>query len=153
MRDTIRQATIDDIGVICQQRRAMFDEMGVGTVDARDAHDDRYPAWLREQLEHGHYIGWFVEEEGQIAAGAGLWLIDWQPTPRARNPLRGYVLNVYTEPGFRYRGYARRLMTLIIDYAREHHIETLVLHASDMGEALYKSLGFTPTNEFSLKVE
>jgi GNAT superfamily N-acetyltransferase len=148
----IRLATVDDIDLICHQRRRMFEDIGFAE-EALGPAMSKYPSWLREQIEHGNYLGWFVEADGEIAAGAGMWLIDWQPSPRASSELRGYVLNVYTEPAHRHNGYARTLMNTIIEYAREHQIETLVLHASEFGESLYKSLGFGPTNEFALQVK
>lgn len=147
-----RNATMDDVELICHHRRRMFEDMGFAE-EAIASSLSKYPSWLREQLSQGNYLGWFIEIEGEIAAGAGLWLIDWQPNPRSSSELRGYVLNVYTEPDHRHKGYARTLMNTIIDYAREHHIETLVLHASKFGENLYTSLGFKPTNEFALRIE
>ncbi|MCI0709763.1 MAG: GNAT family N-acetyltransferase [Chloroflexi bacterium] len=147
----IRNTTLEDIDIICHQRRRMFEDIGFAE-EAVASSMSKYPSWLREQLENGNYIGWFAEVGGDIAAGAGMWLIDWQPSPRSSSERRGYVLNVYTEPDHRHNGYARTLMNAIIEYAREHQIETLVLHASEFGEKLYTSLGFKPTNEFTLKV-
>lgn len=147
----IRNATLEDIDLICHHRRRMFEDMGFAEEGIAPSMN-KYPSWLRAQLQQGDYVGWFVEVDGDVAAGAGMWLIDWQPSPRSGSELRGYVLNVYTEPDHRHKGYARTLMNAIIDYAREHQIETLVLHASEFGERLYTSLGFKPTNEFTLKV-
>ncbi len=45
---------------------------------------------------------------------------------------------------------AALLMEQIIAWSREHDIESLVLHSSDDGRALYEHLGFVQTNEMRL---
>jgi hypothetical protein len=35
----------------------------------------------------------------------------------------------------------------VLDWARRESLDTLVLHASDDGRALYEKLGFVQTNE------
>ena len=47
----------------------------------------------------------------------------------------------------RRRGVARQLMESILTWAGEVELESLVLHASADGRALYEHLGFAPTNE------
>ena len=61
-------------------------------------------------------------------------------------------MNVYTEPRYRKRGLARRLMATVMDWCREQGLRTLILHASDEARPLYQSLGFRPTNEMSIKL-
>ena len=67
--------------------------------------------------------------------------------PRIARGRQGIVLNVYTEPAWRRRGVARRLMESVLTWAREVELESLVLHASEEGRALYEHLGFAPTSE------
>jgi ribosomal protein S18 acetylase RimI-like enzyme len=57
------------------------------------------------------------------------------------------ALNVYTEPSFRRRGLARRLMHQVLSRSRAEGLERLVLHAAPDGRRLYEQLGFAPTNE------
>jgi GNAT superfamily N-acetyltransferase len=63
---------------------------------------------------------------------------------------RGYILNVYTEREFRRRGLSRCLMEVIVEWCRGNGIDTVILHASSAGRALYESLGFTVTNEMRI---
>ena len=60
------------------------------------------------------------------------------------------IVNVFTEPEWRRRGLAKLLMNTIIAWSRDQNLDSLVLHASDDGRALYEKLGFVPTTEMSL---
>ena len=61
------------------------------------------------------------------------------------------IVNVYTEPEWRRRGYARQLLETIVAWCRERGVNSVVLHASDDGRALYEKLGFFSTSEMRLK--
>ena len=61
------------------------------------------------------------------------------------------LLNVYTEPEFRQRGIARRIMGTILAWLKEQGFPSASLHASDEGRPLYEDLGFEATNEMRLR--
>jgi GNAT superfamily N-acetyltransferase len=74
--------------------------------------------WVREKMSAGEYFGWFaIAEDGAIAAGAGLWLMDWPPHMIGPGSRRGNILNVYTDPEYRRQGLARRLTETAIGRA------------------------------------
>ena len=142
----IRPAAIEEAAIAGAQRRAMF--FGMGYRDGLDAMVEAFLPWVREKMTAGEYLGWFATaEDGAIAAGAGLWLMDWPPHMIGPGSRRGNILNVYTELGYRRQGLARRLTETAIDWCRANGIATVILHASEEGRALYRSLGFQPTNE------
>ncbi|MBI5667377.1 MAG: GNAT family N-acetyltransferase [Chloroflexi bacterium] len=148
---TIQQATLADAPIIVAHRRRMFEDMGFDDTAILDAQEREFTGWLRERLENGRYRGWLaVNAAGEVVAGAGLWLLDWPPGPMGLAPFRGYILNVYTEPAYRKRGLARRLVQATIDWCHVQGIYAISLHASDEGRSVYESLGFAPTNEMRL---
>jgi GNAT superfamily N-acetyltransferase len=103
-------------------------------------------------MNSGDYLAWLVcAPDGSVAAGAGLWLMDWPPHMIGQSPRRGNILNVYTADNFRRRGLARGLMDAALSWCRENHIDTVILHASPSGRSLYESMGFVPTNEMRLR--
>lgn len=151
---TVRRATAADAPLITHHRRAMFEDMGRTDHAQLDDMARRFEPWVREALAQGEYLGWFVvNESGEVVAGAGLWLMEWPPHVLDDADRRGNVLNVYTRPDYRRQGLARRLMTVILDWCREHRIPTVILHASDQGRALYESLGFFASNEMRIHVK
>jgi GNAT superfamily N-acetyltransferase len=150
---TIRRATAADTEMIVHQRSAMFIEMGVDETLVR-RWEAPFGVWVRERLESGAYQGWLaVDGGGAVVAGAGLWIHEWVPSPLSGKPLRGYILNVYTEPDHRQKGLARRLVAETLDYCREQEIPTAALNASEAGRPIYEAMGFTDTGELRLRLE
>jgi GNAT superfamily N-acetyltransferase len=150
---TVRLATVEDISTILAQRRAMFHDMGFTDSAALEAMEVRFRPWVRQKMEQGEFLTWLAEDgQGRVVAGAGLWLQEWPPTPHSVMDRRGYVLNVYTDPDYRRRGLARRLMLIIEVWCREHALPIVTLHASADGRPLYDSLGFAPANFMTKKL-
>lgn len=148
----IRRATADDIHILVAHRRAMFVDMGYGDEAALDAMAEKCHSWLLTRVDRGDYLAWLaIAPDQSIAAGAGLWLMDWIPHMIGRGP-RGNILNVYTAVGFRRRGLARELMKAVIEWCRSSGVDVVVLHASPDGRRLYESMGFTDTNEMRMKL-
>jgi len=150
---TIRRASTDDVETLVGHRRAMFRDMGYEDAAALDSMSARFVVWLRERMDSGEYLAWLAfAPDGSVAAGAGLWLMDWPPHMIGKGVRRGNILNVYTESNFRHRGLARQLMEAALLWCRENRVDTVILHASPDGQRLYQSMGFAPTNEMRLRL-
>ena len=150
----IRVATVADAGTIAQQRAAMwlamgrFDENGAAVMTrvTRDA--------LERLMPLGSYRGWLAapaSEPERAIGGVGLHLRESLPrieaTGRISGGVQALVVNVYTEPAWRRRGVAARLMREALAWCTASKIGNVILHASDEGRPLYESLGFVSTNE------
>lgn len=147
----IRAATLADADVIVKHRRAMFFDMGYQDTGWLDEMAAAFLPWLGRKMEAGEYLAWFaIARGGSVAAGAGLWLMDWPPHMVRGGSQRGNILNVYTERPYRRRGLARRLMEVTLEWCRKQEIPVVILHASAEGRPLYESLGFKPTNEMRM---
>jgi GNAT superfamily N-acetyltransferase len=145
---SIRQATLADAEIIVRHRREMFFDMGDRDAAALDELAKAFHAWLVEKMSRQEYLGWFaIAEDGSVAAGAGVWLMNWPPGLHTSEPWRGNILNVYTEHAHRRRGLARTLVTTARDWCGGRGIHIVILHSSDAGRPLYEALGFQPTNE------
>lgn len=150
---SIRQAITRDAPIIVAHRRAMFNEMGYRDEQALDQMSAAFEPWLVARMESGEYLAWFaVSSDGIVAAGLGLWLMDWPPHMIGPGARRGNILNVYTEPHARRQGLARRLMETSVAWCRNNRIRAVILHASPDGRPLYESLGFKSTNEMRIEI-
>jgi GNAT superfamily N-acetyltransferase len=150
---TIRTATLEasDLDAIVYQRRAMFEDMGYADAARLTGMSELYRPWLARKMQAGEYLAWFaLAPDSSIAAGLGLWLMDWPPHMLAPGPRRGNILNVYTAPAHRRRGMARALMEVALEWCAANRIGAVILHASAEGRPLYESLGFTASNEMKL---
>jgi GNAT superfamily N-acetyltransferase len=150
---TIRRASTDDLTTLVEHRRGMFYDMGYRDHASMDAMALKFRPWLLKQMDAGEYLAWLVvAPDGAIAAGTGLWLMDWPPHMIGSGVRRGNILNVYTMEKFRRRGLARQLMEVAIQWCRENRVDTVILHASPDGRKLYESMGFTSTNEMRVRL-
>jgi GNAT superfamily N-acetyltransferase len=145
---SIREATVADADTIVRHRREMFFDMGHRDMAVLDEMARSFRPWILEKLAVQEYRGWLaIAEDGSVAAGAGVWLMNWPPGLNTSEPWRGNILNVYTEHAHRRRGLARNLVIAARDYCGTQGIHIVILHASDEGRPLYEALGFQPTNE------
>jgi GNAT superfamily N-acetyltransferase len=144
----IRQATVSDAPIIARHRVGMYQDMGELTPDESAVVESASRARLVDQLGSGEYVGWLVEADGEVVAGAGVLLHQYYPSrtnPRGRPT--AYILNVYTAAQHRRQGLAYQLIKEILAWCRAHDIPRASLHASEFGRSVYERLGFTPTNE------
>jgi GNAT superfamily N-acetyltransferase len=149
----IRLAATGDLRHILRHRRRMFEDMGHRDEAVLNRMIAASEALLRDAIPRGTYKGWLAETaSGAIAAGVGINIVPWLGSPTDPEPRRGWILNVYTEPEFRRRGLARRLMEALLEWCRADGFVTVSLHASADGRPLYELLGFQPTNEMRLRL-
>src|SRR6266702_800878 len=75
----MRLATVVDAELIARHRRSMFVDSGQAEEAKLLTMMDNFIEWVRPRLSEGSYVGWLVEEDGRVVAGAGMWLIDFPP--------------------------------------------------------------------------
>ena len=54
----------------------------------------------------------------------------------------GTVLNVYTKPEYRKKGYAKKIMNMMLEDAKAENVSIIELKATEDGYSLYRSVGF-----------
>ena len=151
---SIRPATLDDAGIIAGHRHRMFLDMSKYDPQKLETMTGAYRPWLETKMSANEYLGWLaMASDGSVAAGAGLWLMDWPPHVIGKGLRRGNILNVYTEAAHRRRGLARLLMSTALGWCRANRVDVVILHASKDGRHLYESLGFESTNEMRLVLD
>ncbi len=148
---TLRKGTPDDLDTIMRHRRQMFLDIGYKDDAALAAMLAAARLFLAERLNDGRYQAWFVQDEaGQVLAGGGLVVLEFLPTVRDPSPSRPVIVNMYTEPAHRRKGFARMLMDTMIAWCRSEGFNNVLLHASKDGRPLYEQLEFKATNEMRL---
>jgi GNAT superfamily N-acetyltransferase len=158
----IRLATRADLDVISDHRARMFRDMGEVPAEMFETFRAQSKEALRSMFEHNQYVGWLVAPPDQldkIVAGAGVTLRRVAPHPQQSasgnfeivSGRQAIIQNVFTEPDWRRRGLGTLLMKEIIAWSKQTGIESLVLHASEEGRALYQKLGFVTTTEMRFK--
>jgi GNAT superfamily N-acetyltransferase len=150
----LRRASTADLDTLVEHRRAMFEEMGYTDQAAMSSMSGKFRPWLLAHMNACDYLAWLIEAPSDsIAAGTGLWLMDWPPHMIGKGARRGNILNVYTHRDYRRRGLARELMQAALAWCKENGVDTVILHASPEGRSLYEAMGFAATNEMRLQLE
>ena len=149
----VRTAGVEDLAHILRHRRAMFEEMGFTDTAVLEGVDDWSRAYFEKALRMGTYKAWLAEDlNGQVVGGGGIVVADWPGYPGENRAQRAWILNMYTEPGARRCGVAKRLVDAMIEWCRASGFGMVSLHASPAGRPLYEAIGFHPTNEMTLKL-
>jgi GNAT superfamily N-acetyltransferase len=146
-----RFASSDDISTLIRLRFDFFAEEEDWNVPYGKA------AMLSERLQeyfeahlNRDFFAVLAEEDGVPASVAFLVIFDkpanvFFPTGRT-----GLILNVLTYPAYRKRGYATKLLTMLIDKAKTEQSSFIELSATRAGKPLYEKLGFTEVSRPSL---
>jgi GNAT superfamily N-acetyltransferase len=152
---TIRRATVDDAALITQHRHLMFADNNFTTEDRLREMDLAFEPWVHAHLADGTYIGLFLEEDGpedqnKVLSSGGIFLMEFPPHWMDPEPLRPYLLNFYTVPEARGRGYAKQILEAAVAECRRHGPRVITLHASRFGRPIYERYGFTASTEMML---
>jgi GNAT superfamily N-acetyltransferase len=148
---TLRRATPDDGALITHQRNLMFADNNLASEERYAEMDVAFEPWVRERLADGRYVGLFLEEDGAVLAACGIFYMDFPPHYLDPAPTRAYLLNFYTAPEARGRGFAKELLKLAVDDCHARKVGVITLHASKFGRPIYEQFGFVQNNELILK--
>src|SRR4030095_4578176 len=140
---TVRTATIADAPRLGQLREAMYRELGRNPDPDAPAFRVQSAVAFADSFRTGTCEAWLAESPDGLAIGSVAMLIYPRlPSPELAATREGYLLNVYTVPGWRKRGIAATLVDASITRARELGLARIRLHASDAGHGVYKKAGF-----------
>lgn len=129
----LRFGLLKELGEICSD---------INLIELEQSTKDFFLSSINKNL-----ICYGVVENNEIISIVSLCLFDRIPYPENLKGKEGYILNVYTCPGFRRQGLAKLLLREIIIYANNHNINKLWLNSSKYGKCLYSSLGFICKND------
>ena len=94
----------------------------------------RSPSALRRSFEQSQHVA--IARDGDRVVGTARLLSD--------GVCNAYVVDVWTQSGYRRRGIATAMMRLLIDAVPGQHVGL----QTDDAQALYESVGFRPQPEF-----
>jgi GNAT superfamily N-acetyltransferase len=151
----VRRAGPRDAAEVLRLRSVMLDAVGPGGPEPQ--------SWIgpgtelvRRLLHSGNEtMAAFVVDRpaGPGLAACVVGTIDQRlPGPNDPTGLRGYVLNVATDPAYRRRGYSRACMIALLAWYAQRGVGAIDLRASADGEPLYAALGFVRSREPGMRL-
>ncbi len=138
----VEKAGIDDIDALVKMRLDFLLEDN-GSLNDSDviAIKKDLPEYYKSHINNDLYI-FVVREEQTIVSCAFLLVIEKPMSPSFINGRTGTVLNVYTCPANRHRGYAKMIMETLLAKAKKLQLSVVDLKATEDGYHLYRSVGF-----------
>lgn len=139
---TFEKADIDDIKELTALRIAYLQEDG-GDMEQKVLHtiEIELPDYFAAHLNND-ITAYVARTEEKIISCAFLLVVEKPMSPAFITGRTGTVLNVYTRPQYRHKGYAYRLMNMLLNDASDKNLSFVELKATEDGYGLYKSLGF-----------
>ena len=145
-----RRATTADIPELVRLRAVM---MASVTGDAGSGWQEGCGRLLERSLTDGSMVAVVVDQpggRGLAACGVGM-LAQRLNGPNCPDGRYGYVQSMCTDDAHRRQGHARVVFAGLMDWFAEQDITRVDLHASAMGEPLYRSFGFAENAEPELR--
>ena len=136
------KAAIKDIGVLTDLRIAYLNEdLGVITDENLELMQATLPSYYEKHLNEDLMV-YVARDEMDIVSCAFLLIVEKPMSPSFITGKTGIVLNVYTKPDYRKKGYAKKLMTMMLEDAKAEGVSIVELKATEDGYSLYKAVGF-----------
>lgn len=143
----LRLVTLEDVGALVELRMKFLREMGMEK--GRSSEERREMAkktaqFFSDTISKGSFLSWVVEVEGRIVATSGLVFMQKPPVYGNASGREAYIMNMYTLPEYRRKGYGTLLMKEMLEYLKSSGIERASLHYTRDGLPLYEKFGFKP---------
>lgn len=135
----VRRATVADIDQLVELRVAFLRDAGheIDELSLRSA----VASYFARALPTDDVLVWVVDDGPRIVSTGAMTVYErmsWDGVSK-----EGYVLNMYTVPGFRRRGIASAIVDAMLEHARANDLR-LALIALDDARAIYERVGFAP---------
>lgn len=140
-----RKATIDDLDQLIRFRKKQLIDEGIEpSIDI----DEELKDFFIKKLADKTLVQWVVETHGEIIASGGIVFYDFPPSYTNKTGKKGYITNMYTKEEHRGKGIATRMLTKLINEAKDRGISKIWLGASTLGRPVYNRYGFKETDEW-----
>ena len=140
-----RRLTEKDLDAFIEIRiRQLREEGAAEDLDLKPALKDYYA----RHLPDGTFVSWLATEDGRIVGTSGMSFVEKPPYYGCPSGKIGLLSGMYTDPAYRRRGIARRLLSLVVDEAKKYGCGTVQITASDVGVLLYADFGFVKNGNF-----
>ena len=138
----VEKANIEDVTLLTELRLAYLKE-DYGELSKNDIEiiSRDLPGYFKKNLNRTLFC-YLIREGEEIAACAFLLVVEKPMSPAFITGRTGTVLNVYTKPQYRYKGYAKEIMNKLLSDAEEKNLSVVELKATEDGYGLYQSVGF-----------
>ena len=142
-----RKAAAADAEALTAMRRAMFYESRDDAFVMPEELAAQNAAFIARAIRGENAAVWVAADGGEIAAMGFLAFFVMSPNEYCLTGKTAYLDAFYTIPSHRRRGIATRLLSRLVNEAKERQTGRIILNPTDMGRPLYEKAGFKPWSE------
>lgn len=140
-----KRLTADELDTFIQMRiRQLREEGAKEDIDLGPALKDYY----NRHMADGTFVSWLAMDGNEVIATSGMSFVEKPPYFGCPNGRIGLLSSMFTEPAYRRKGIAKKLLSRVIEEAKAYGCGTVQITASDMGVMLYADFGFTKNENF-----
>lgn len=145
----IRKATIDDIEILIKLRLDyLIADRGILSSEEEIAIRSQLTTYFTRHINHD-FIAIVAEKDSNVLATAFLAIVEKPANPTFITGKTGTLLNVLTYPEYRRMGIASKVISKIIDEAKQLGVSSIDLSATQDGKPLYEKLGFVQSPKYT----
>lgn len=149
--DQIQKASIEYLDKMIRLRLNIFKEYGRIRDEAEYEHLLKHNYdYFYERMQNDKAGFYFIESNNEIVSIAAIILIEKPPVNNDDIGQEGYIFNVYTQPQFRGKGLATKIIQHIIEDFKKKNITKITLEANEKSKDVYQRIGFR-SNEFHME--
>ena len=142
---TYRKLTVADLDTYIQMRINQLREEGANEdFDLAPALKDYY----MRHMADGTFVSWLALDRERIIGTSGMSFVEKPPYFGCPSGRIGLLSSMFTNPDYRRKGIARKLLHRVIEEARVYGCGTVQITASDLGVKLYTDYGFVHNQNF-----
>lgn len=112
---------------------------------------DLHPAlkdYYTRHMEDGTFVSWIAVDGDKIVGTSGMSFVEKPPYFSCPSGKMGLLSSMFTKTDYRRKGIAKKLLSKVVNEAREYGCGTVQITASDMGVLLYTNFGFKKNGNF-----
>ena len=103
--------------------------------------------YYKEALKNNTHTAYLVFDNDKFIGAGGIY---YKVMPSYHNPSgnTAFIMNIYTNPDYRRKGIAYKVLDLLVKDAKERGVENIILDSTLMGRPLYEKYGFVKINDY-----
>lgn len=148
MKVSIRKATLHDLDELIRLRLELLFQIDHSTRQSREYVAEANRRYFQRMIPTSDFETWVADTGSCLVACGSLLLIHRLPHGENIHGVDGYVMNMYTQSGWRKHGLATRILSQLVSYAADKNAKLVWLRASEEGRSLYIKTGFQPQSTY-----
>ena len=136
------RATINDLDLLVKLRiEYLIEDYGDISKKQLTQISKKLPDYYHMHIDKDLFV-YVCRTDDDIVSCCFLYIAEKPSNPTFINGKIGTVLNVYTKPEYRRKGFAGKLLKLLLSDSEKMELDYVELKATESGYNLYKSIGF-----------